>query len=100
MKYDYGGRESLIISSGTYSHAGISFYTANELNMADTTHSQWADTTPTVHMLKKCLAINYNLNADPTYNLYVNGTSYFNGDTDVNGNANAKTLSVDKKAKF
>ena len=104
MKYDYGGRESLIISAGTYPHAGISFYTANELGTADVgmndTHNQWNSSVPTVHMLKKSLAINYNLTSDPTYNLYVNGTSYFNGNIDVNGNANATTLSVDNKVKF
>lgn len=78
IKYDYTGRESLIISAGTYANAGISFYTANELNMNDS-NGQWNTVSPSVHILKKSLAINYNLTEDPTYNLYVNGTSYFTG---------------------
>ena len=84
IKYDYSGRESLIISSGTYANAGISFYTANELNMNDS-NGQWNTVSPSVHILKKSLAINYNLIADPSYNFYVNGTSYFNGASHFNG---------------
>lgn len=85
IKYDYAGRESLIISAGTYANAGISFYTANELNMSDG-NGQWNTVSPSVHILKKSLAINYNMTADPSYNFYVNGTSYFNGDISGVGN--------------
>ncbi len=36
MKYDYGGNECLIISSGNYSSSSIHFYTSNRLVMNDT----------------------------------------------------------------
>ena len=82
MKYDYGGNECLIFSSGSYATSSIQFYTSNRISLNDSS-SQWnaSTATPDLHLKNGCVAINYNWNSNtPAYNLYVNGSSYFAGD--------------------
>jgi hypothetical protein len=77
MKYDYGGNECLIISSGTYGSSSIHFYTSNRLAMNDSS-GQWSATTPCMAIKNTCVSIN--AVPDTSYKLYVNGavkaTSY------------------------
>lgn len=82
MKYDYGGNEALIISSGTYGSSSIHFYTANRLSMTDSS-GQWNNTTPCLSIKNTCVGIN--AVPDTNYNLYVNGSSYFSGSATITG---------------
>lgn len=98
LKYDYAGNEALIISSGTYGNSSIHFYASNKLNMSDTS-GQWT-TTPSFAIKGACVAINAYFTgsstteayqADPAYNLYVNGTSYFADNITIPGGKHIKT---------
>lgn len=82
IKYDYGGKEALIISSGTYNNSSIVFFTTGQLDMKDSTHNQWNSATPSMQIKNGTVGINKLHNADGTF-------SY---NLDVNGSANATTL--------
>ena len=78
IAYETGGNEAMVFGA---KNTNTSFIFANTTNEANVSNTQWQSLTPALQIKQNCVYINSLIgqNVTPSYNLYVNGTSYLNG---------------------
>lgn len=92
ISYQTTGNEALVFAA---KNTVTSFmFVTGEDSVANHTSNRWTTLSPTLQIKNKSVYINSLIANDtnPSYNFYVNGTSYFNGTTTINSTLTANGL--------